>query len=123
VGDFIRLLQLEKELAEETPREIKVTWVEPEKRMHPKNRVQPAPIASRFHESAARFKGFFRADRLRQEPGAVPGSDQAGVPEHGPAGTAGGADLPNAAGCDATTLSRFWTGAASHTNKQGRRTR
>ena len=30
LGDFIQLVQLEKELAdEETPREIKVTWVEP----------------------------------------------------------------------------------------------
>ena len=30
LGDYIRLVQLEKELAdEETPREIKVTWVEP----------------------------------------------------------------------------------------------
>ena len=30
LGDFIRLVQLEKELAdEETPREIRVTWVEP----------------------------------------------------------------------------------------------
>jgi hypothetical protein len=29
VGDFIRLLQLEKELTEEQPREIKVSWVEP----------------------------------------------------------------------------------------------
>lgn len=32
VGDFIRLLQLEKELGEEQPREIKVSWVEPEKK-------------------------------------------------------------------------------------------
>ncbi len=31
VGDFIRLVQLEKELAEEQPKEIKVSWVEPEK--------------------------------------------------------------------------------------------
>ena len=31
LGDFVRLVQLEKELAdEETPREIKVTWVEPQ---------------------------------------------------------------------------------------------
>jgi vacuolar-type H+-ATPase subunit E/Vma4 len=30
VGDFIRLLQLEKELIEEQPREIKVSWVEPD---------------------------------------------------------------------------------------------
>jgi len=29
VGDFIRLLQLEKELEEEQPKEIKVSWVEP----------------------------------------------------------------------------------------------
>jgi hypothetical protein len=32
VGDFIRLIQLEKELAEEEPREIKVSWVEPEEK-------------------------------------------------------------------------------------------
>ncbi|MBM3745328.1 MAG: hypothetical protein FJW34_05985 [Acidobacteria bacterium] len=29
VGDLIRLLQLEKELEEEQPREIRVSWVEP----------------------------------------------------------------------------------------------
>jgi hypothetical protein len=29
LGDFIRLMQLHKELDEEAPREIKVTWVEP----------------------------------------------------------------------------------------------
>lgn len=29
LSDFIRLLQLQKELAEEKPREITVTWVEP----------------------------------------------------------------------------------------------
>ena len=29
LGDFIRLLQLQRELEEEQPREIKVTWVEP----------------------------------------------------------------------------------------------
>jgi hypothetical protein len=28
-GDFIRLLQLQKELQVEQPREIKVTWIEP----------------------------------------------------------------------------------------------
>jgi hypothetical protein len=32
VGDFIRLLQLEKELLEETPKEIKVSWVESEEK-------------------------------------------------------------------------------------------
>lgn len=30
VSDLIRLVQLEKELNEERPKEIKVTWVEPE---------------------------------------------------------------------------------------------
>ncbi len=32
VGDFIRLLQLEKELEDEQPREIKVSWVDPEQK-------------------------------------------------------------------------------------------
>ncbi len=34
VGDFIRLLQLEKELLDEAPREIKVSWIEPEEKEH-----------------------------------------------------------------------------------------
>ena len=29
MGDYIRLVQLHKELDEELPKEIKVTWVEP----------------------------------------------------------------------------------------------
>ncbi|HLH40769.1 MAG TPA: hypothetical protein VKX39_16585 [Bryobacteraceae bacterium] len=29
LGDYIRLVQLEKELMDEEPRDIKVTWVEP----------------------------------------------------------------------------------------------
>lgn len=29
LGDYIRLVQLEKELEDDEPREIKVTWVEP----------------------------------------------------------------------------------------------
>jgi hypothetical protein len=31
LGDYIRLVQLQKELDEESPREIKVTWIEPGK--------------------------------------------------------------------------------------------
>ena len=31
LGDYIRLVQLQKELEEEQPAEIKVTWIEPEK--------------------------------------------------------------------------------------------
>ena len=29
LGDFLKLIQMEKEIAEESPKEIKVTWVEP----------------------------------------------------------------------------------------------
>ena len=31
LGDYIRLLQLQRELEQEEPKEIKVTWVDPEK--------------------------------------------------------------------------------------------
>jgi len=30
LGDYIKLVQLQKELDEEQPKEIKVTWMEPE---------------------------------------------------------------------------------------------
>ena len=36
LGDYIRLVQLQKELEEEQPREIKVTWVEPTETAEPK---------------------------------------------------------------------------------------
>lgn len=29
VGDFVRLVQLEQDLKQDTPKEIRVTWVEP----------------------------------------------------------------------------------------------
>ena len=29
MGDYLKLLQMEQEMEEETPKEIKVTWVEP----------------------------------------------------------------------------------------------
>ena len=32
LGDYIRLIQLQKEMTPETPSEIRVTWVEPKKR-------------------------------------------------------------------------------------------
>jgi hypothetical protein len=43
VGDFIRLLQLEKELAEEAPKEIEVSWVEPEEKSE-KDQKDDAPV-------------------------------------------------------------------------------
>jgi len=36
MADYIRLVQLHKELDEESPREIKVTWVEPTETAEPK---------------------------------------------------------------------------------------
>ena len=32
LGDYIKLIQLQKEMTMETPSEIKVTWIEPKKR-------------------------------------------------------------------------------------------
>jgi hypothetical protein len=32
LGDYIRLVQLQKELEEEEPKEIRVTWIEPEEK-------------------------------------------------------------------------------------------
>ncbi|MFB3777245.1 MAG: hypothetical protein ACE141_06515 [Bryobacteraceae bacterium] len=34
VGDFVRLVQLRKDLHEEEPKEIRVTWVEPQEKEH-----------------------------------------------------------------------------------------
>ena len=31
IGDYLKVMQLQKEIEEEAPKEIKVTWVEPEK--------------------------------------------------------------------------------------------
>ena len=33
LGDYIKLIQLQKEMTVETPSEIIVTWVEPQKRI------------------------------------------------------------------------------------------
>jgi len=36
IGDYLKVMQLQKELEdEEAPKEIKITWVEPEKEMTP----------------------------------------------------------------------------------------
>jgi hypothetical protein len=32
LGDYLKLVQFQKELEEEDPKEIKVTWVDPEKK-------------------------------------------------------------------------------------------
>ena len=48
LGDYIRLMQLHKELDEDAPREIKVTWVEPKETREPvraEAKSEPATIS------------------------------------------------------------------------------
>jgi len=45
LGDYIRLVQLRKELDEDQPREIKVTWVEPPGVMSGEEADQPKETA------------------------------------------------------------------------------
>ena len=62
LGDYIRLVQLQKELEEEEPGEITVRWVDPEEPDGAGRRrnieYRPLPSQRKFHDSAARFKGF-----------------------------------------------------------------
>ena len=83
LAEYLKLVQLEKEFEEEEPKEIKVTWVEPDRHQEPRNNVRPAAVAaevSRIDEHGSRV---FGADRQRKEPGAVPGSDPAELSESG----------------------------------------
>ena len=69
LADFLRLVQLEKEIGEEEPKEIKVTWVEPEADRFRGIAYDPLPSQKTFHRSRARFKGFsgpIGAERARR---------------------------------------------------------
>ena len=35
IGDYLKVMQLQKEIEDEAPKEIKITWVEPEKEAIP----------------------------------------------------------------------------------------
>jgi hypothetical protein len=35
IGDYLKVMQLQKEIEEEAPKEIRITWVEPEKEAIP----------------------------------------------------------------------------------------
>ena len=61
--------------------------------MYPKDRVQPAYFPRPVSPIHGEVQGFLGTDRLRKEPGLVPGSDQAGVRKRREDGTAGGAHL------------------------------
>ena len=74
LGDYIRLVQLQKELEEEEPGEITVTWVDPDEGgiRRPRNKVQAAAVAAEVSRFAGAVQGVFGADRFGKEPGAVP---------------------------------------------------
>ena len=102
MGDFLKLsADWRKRSEQERPKEIKVTWVEPSRHPSPRNSLRPAAFAEEVSRVGGAVQGIFGADRQRQEPGAVPGSDPAELHEPGTHGTAGSADLPDAAGRDA----------------------
>jgi hypothetical protein len=66
VGDLIRLLQLEKELEEEQPREIEVSWVEPVDENENRTSV-PGAVPSVGSE----VQGILGTDRFGEEPGTL----------------------------------------------------
>ena len=103
LGDYIRLVQLQKELEEDEPREIKVTWVEPKKTESSDsgNSVSAAAFAEEVSRFGGAIQGVFGTDRVGEKPGAVPGSDQAELFESGADGVDRGADVSDVAGCDA----------------------
>ena len=37
IGDYLKVMQLQKEIEEEMPKEIKVTWIEPENETTPES--------------------------------------------------------------------------------------
>ncbi len=72
-------------------------------------RYNPLPSQARFHKLGTRFKGFLGAGGVGQEPGVVPGGDQAGVRECGVHGADRSADVSDAAGLDADhDAARCW---------------
>jgi len=78
VGDLLRLLQLEQEMEEEQPREIKVSWIDGnEKNMHPRNSIPSASRSSPISRLDGAVQGILGADRVGKKPGAVRGSHQA----------------------------------------------
>ena len=58
LADYLKLVQLEKEIGEEEPKEIKVTWVEPDKSSDRDISYDPLPSQKKFHALENRFKGF-----------------------------------------------------------------
>ncbi len=60
LAEYLKLLQFEQEVIQEDeiPREITVTWVEPETDLFRGIGYDPLPSQKTFHRSRSRFKGF-----------------------------------------------------------------
>ena len=88
MGDYLKLLQLEHEIEEEPPKEIKVTWVEPSGIRIREIAYDPLPSQKSVSRFDGAVQGFSGPIGCGQEPGAVPGSDQAELSESGADGAA-----------------------------------
>ena len=117
LGDYIRLVQLQKELEEDELREIKVTWVEPEgptEETPPKSRrwrksprhpgnsdsVQAAAGAETISRFEGAVQGVFWSDWIGEEPGFVPGGDSPELSESWTYRIDRGPNVSDAAGRD-----------------------
>ena len=108
LGDYIRLVQLQKELDDEEPKEIKVTWVEPEKTESDSEEIeyQPLPSQKQFHESTARFKGFSGPIGSGKSQALCQEALKLSYLNPGRTGLIGAPTLSDAAGCDAGGAAR-----------------
>ena len=75
VGDYIRLLQMKREIDQKKPKSVEVKWVDnQERKMLPTNNIQPAPVTGPVPQVEGAIQGLLGFDRLRKEPGSLPGS-------------------------------------------------
>ena len=72
VGEYVRLVQLQKEIDGDEPKDIKVTWVEPGETELPRNSLQSAAVPEDVSQIDGAHQRLFRTDRIGKEPGAVP---------------------------------------------------
>jgi hypothetical protein len=103
LADLVRLLQIEKELDADEPREVRVRWIEPAatENLLKGHSYKALPSQQAFHDCVVAIQGLFRADRFRQEPGIVPRGDQAFVRKQRQAGPTRRADISDVTGCHA----------------------
>ena len=117
-AEYLKLAEMQDQ---DELREIKITWVEPgETESSREIAIQPAAVAAGVSRVDGALEGIFGADRVGQEPGAVPGGDPADLSESGADGADRRADVSDAAGRHAArrmfesseTATRFRTSTA-----------